>query len=56
MSKPWLVVQDRSGWHKALHADNYLEDQHDLAGEADTYLEACKIADELNMIAEVQDG
>lgn len=56
MSKPWLVVQDRSGWHKALHADNYLEDQHDLAGEADTYPEACKLADQLNQIAEVQDG
>jgi hypothetical protein len=55
--KPWAVLRDRSGWHRAVDRLTYWDRASEQeVGEADSYLEACKIADQYNQISEVQDG
>jgi len=52
--KPWLVMRDSSGWHRAVKAPAGGLGA-EVVDRADTYLEACKIADKLNVIREVQE-
>ena len=57
MTKLWLVLRDRSGWHRAVNRLTYWDSANEQeVDQADTYPEACKLADQLNTIAEVQDG
>lgn len=52
-SKPWLVLQDASGWYRALSTTVKCDDA--VVNEANSYSEACKIADELNSVREVHE-
>lgn len=57
LSLPWVVLRDASGWHRAKWIHDLLrEEMPQAVDRSASYRGACRTADELNAVAEVQDG
>lgn len=54
---PWVVLCDESSWHRAMWIHDLTHEQIKQAvHRSGSYRGACRIADELNAVTEVQDG